>query len=73
MLGMGPWELVLIFAIVLLLFGGKRLPSIATGLGTAIRNFKVALNEPVESEKLRSIESNGVETQKIHSGNSPQA
>lgn len=46
MFGMGPWELIIIFAIVLLMFGGKRLPGLATGLGNAIRNFKSALNEP---------------------------
>lgn len=49
MLGIGPWELILVFAIVLLLFGGKRLPGIATGLGTAIRNFKLALRESDEN------------------------
>lgn len=43
MLGIGAWELTIIFAIVLVLFGGKRLPSVATGLGTAIRNFRHAL------------------------------
>lgn len=43
MLGIGAWELTIIFAIVLVLFGGKRLPSVATGLGQAIRNFRHAL------------------------------
>ena len=51
MFGIGPWELMLVFAIVLLLFGGKRLPGIASGLGSAIRNFKSALKEP-EAENL---------------------
>ncbi|MBH1989513.1 MAG: twin-arginine translocase TatA/TatE family subunit [Myxococcaceae bacterium] len=50
MFGVGPWELMLVFAIVLLLFGGKRLPGIATGLGSAIRNFKNALKD-CESEQ----------------------
>jgi sec-independent protein translocase protein TatA len=45
MFGIGPWELLVVFAIVLLLFGGKRLPGIATGLGSAIRNFKSAMKE----------------------------
>lgn len=45
MFGIGPFELVVIFAIILLLFGGKRLPGIASGLGTAIRNFKTALKD----------------------------
>ncbi|MEI6806098.1 MAG: twin-arginine translocase TatA/TatE family subunit [Myxococcaceae bacterium] len=46
MFGIGPWELMLVFAIVLLLFGGKRLPGIATGLGSAIKNFKSAMRDP---------------------------
>ena len=37
---MGPWELALIFLVVLLLFGAKRLPDIAQGLGKGIREFK---------------------------------
>lgn len=45
----GMWELIVVFAIVLLLFGGKRLPSLATGLGSAIRNFKKAVNEDPET------------------------
>lgn len=49
MLGIGAWELTIIFAIVLVLFGGKRLPSVATGLGTAIRNFRHALKGEDES------------------------
>lgn len=43
MLGIGAWELIIILLIVLILFGGKRLPGVATGLGTAIRNFRAAL------------------------------
>ena len=51
MFGIGPWELIVVFAIVLLLFGGKRLPGIATGLGSAIKNFKSAVKEPLQEEK----------------------
>lgn len=47
------WKLTIVFGIVLLFFGGKRLPSMATGLGQAIRNFKSALNgEEEEITKL---------------------
>ena len=54
MFGIGPWELLIVFAIVLLLFGGKRLPGIATGLGGAIRNFKEAMREPESTENSES-------------------
>lgn len=50
MLGIGAWELTIIFAIVLVLFGGKRLPSVATGLGQAIRNFRSALKGEEENQ-----------------------
>jgi sec-independent protein translocase protein TatA len=40
--GVGPWELVLIFLVVLLVFGAKRIPEIAQGLGKGIREFKKA-------------------------------
>lgn len=36
---------MVVFGILLLLFGGKRLPGLASGLGSAIKNFKQALNE----------------------------
>lgn len=48
----GPMELVIILGIVLLIFGGKRLPELARGLGKSISNFKSGLNEeqPDETE-----------------------
>jgi len=49
MFGLGIWELVLIFGIVLLLFGARRLPDIAAGLGGAVSSFKRSLREGEES------------------------
>jgi sec-independent protein translocase protein TatA len=40
----GPTELLLILAIVLVLFGGRKIPEIARGLGEGIRNFKDSLS-----------------------------
>jgi sec-independent protein translocase protein TatA len=45
MFGLGPWELALIFLVILLLFGAKRLPDIAQGLGKGIREFKRAVKD----------------------------
>ena len=39
----GPMELVVILAVFVLLFGGKKIPEVAKGLGEGIKNFKNAL------------------------------
>ena len=41
----GGWEVVLILAVVLVLFGAKKLPELAKGLGTGIKEFKKATRE----------------------------
>ena len=41
----GGWEMVLILAVVLILFGAKKLPELAKGLGQGIREFKKAAND----------------------------
>jgi sec-independent protein translocase protein TatA len=41
-------ELIIILAIFVLLFGARRLPALADGMGKAIRNFKKGLNSPDE-------------------------
>ncbi|HMB93316.1 MAG TPA: twin-arginine translocase TatA/TatE family subunit [Rhodothermales bacterium] len=43
--GLGPFEIILIFLVILLIFGAKRIPEIARGLGKGIREFKDATNE----------------------------
>jgi sec-independent protein translocase protein TatA len=42
-LGLGGPEVVIIIAVALLLFGGKKIPEVAKGLGEGIRNFKTSL------------------------------
>lgn len=41
----GAWEILLIFLVVLLVFGAKRIPEIARGLGKGIREFKDATSD----------------------------
>ena len=57
-------ELVIIVIIVLILFGGKKIPELAKGLGSGIRNFKKAIkeddneevvNKPTETDKKAEI------------------
>ncbi len=48
----GGWEIVLILAVVLILFGAKKLPELAKGLGQGIKEFKKATREV--SDELNS-------------------
>ncbi len=48
-LALGAWEIVAIVAVILLLFGGKKIPELMKGLGQGIKSFKQGMNE-VEKE-----------------------
>ena len=41
----GPWQIVLIIAVLLLLFGGKKIPELMKGLGKGMKEFKDATKE----------------------------
>ncbi|MDF1544395.1 MAG: twin-arginine translocase TatA/TatE family subunit [bacterium] len=51
MFGMGPWELLVVFLVILLLFGAKRLPEIAQGMGKGIREFKKSMKDTTDEIK----------------------
>ena len=45
-LGMvGPWQIVLVVGLVLLLFGGRKIPELMKGLGGGVKEFKKAMKE----------------------------
>ena len=46
----GPWQVVLIVAIALLLFGGRKIPELMSGLGKGMKEFKKAVKEDDEPE-----------------------
>jgi sec-independent protein translocase protein TatA len=46
--GFGLQELVIVLVIALVIFGGKKLPEVGSGLGKAIREFKRGTSEPDE-------------------------
>lgn len=52
----GPWQIALIIAIVLLLFGGKKIPQLMRGLGSGVKEFKEGMKEG-ESDKSEGKES----------------
>jgi sec-independent protein translocase protein TatA len=47
---MGMWELILVFAIVVIFFGASRLPALGDGLGKALRNLKSAAQGAVKDD-----------------------
>ena len=49
MFGLGWGEIVLIVLVILLLFGGKKIPELMRGLGKGVKSFKSGLSE-VENE-----------------------
>ncbi|MFQ3576682.1 MAG: twin-arginine translocase TatA/TatE family subunit [Cytophagales bacterium] len=53
--GMGWGEIVVILFVLLLLFGGKKIPELARGLGRGIREFKDATNE-IKNEVTKGID-----------------
>jgi sec-independent protein translocase protein TatA len=53
--GIGGSELLLVFAVVLIFFGGEKLPELARGMGKAIREFKKAASD-VEHEFKRAMD-----------------
>lgn len=52
----GATEIVLISAVVLLIFGGKKVPELMKGMGKGIKSFKEGLAEPSEEEMSRRID-----------------
>jgi sec-independent protein translocase protein TatA len=60
--GLGFGELLLIFAVMLLLFGAKRLPEVAQGMGKGIRDFKRSLNG-LDDESLQAGHTQTVQPQ----------
>ncbi|CAM1350385.1 MULTISPECIES: Sec-independent protein translocase subunit TatA/TatB [Tenacibaculum] len=52
-LGMiGPWQIAIVVALVLLLFGGKKIPELMRGLGTGIKEFKDATKTEDGEEQI---------------------
>lgn len=62
----GPWQIIIILLVIVLLFGAKKLPQIGKGMGEALRNFKKSVNDiddatditPIASKKHEDVPTN---------------
>ena len=63
---LGPWEILLILIVVLILFGAKRLPELARGLGKGINEFRDAVDNGKE-EIINGLDSSVDSNKKIDS------
>ncbi|KPK50176.1 MAG: hypothetical protein AMS22_12525 [Thiotrichales bacterium SG8_50] len=57
--GIGIWQLLIVLAIVLLIFGTKKLRNLGGDVGGAIKNFKGAMKEEQEGEKKEVEDKSG--------------
>ena len=60
---LGVWEILIIAFIVLLLFGGKKIPELMHGIGKGVKSFKKGMNE-VEEEINKAAEEDGKDNYK---------
>ena len=65
---LGPWEILLVLIVILVLFGAKRLPELARGLGLGINEFRDAVDsskkeimDVIDSEKVNNENSDSEE------------
>lgn len=60
--GLRGWEIIIIAIVILLLFGGKKIPELMRGVGKGIRGFKEGLNDMNDEIAGRSKKENDDET-----------
>lgn len=69
---LGGWEMVLILAVVLVLFGAKKLPELAKGLGTGIKEFKKATRD-VQDELTTAMDDSQSQRRYVSQNTTPSA
>ena len=53
---LGTWEIILIVLVILLIFGGKKIPELMKGLGKGVKSFKDGVNGKEDSEEKSNSE-----------------
>lgn len=56
----GPWQIILIVLVVLLLFGGKKIPELMRGIGKGVKEFKNGMDEVEKTINAEPEKSNKV-------------
>ena len=54
----GGWEIALIVLVVLLLFGGRKIPELMKGLGKGVKSFKEGMNDDSDDDDSKAAEEN---------------
>lgn len=62
-MNLGTGELIIIVFVILLLFGGKKIPELMKGIGKGVRSFKKGMNE-IEDEINKPVEDEKKDTEK---------
>ena len=55
-MSLGPWEILLVILAIILIFGGKKIPELARGLGQGLKEFKKAKQEIKDDVKSAAEE-----------------
>ncbi|PKQ66355.1 twin-arginine translocase TatA/TatE family subunit [Labilibaculum manganireducens] len=53
----GPWQIIIIVFVIVLLFGGKKIPELMKGLGQGMKEFKKATDMDDDKDKRKDKES----------------
>ena len=61
-MSLGPWEILLVILAIILIFGGKKIPELARGLGQGLKGFKKAKQEI--KDEVKSAAEDVVEVEK---------
>ncbi len=60
----GAWELIIIAILVIVIFGGKKLPELGRGLGRGLANFRQAVKEPATDSGAEAPSRDNEQTEK---------
>jgi sec-independent protein translocase protein TatA len=52
----GPWQIIVILLIVVLLFGGSKIPELMRGVGRGVKEFKDAVNKDYTADNTKKVE-----------------